>query len=116
MPEASPIRMVPFMKRFAPFLACLAGIAILAVLIPRFNSSQPQGIRLTRAQAKAVADAEARRVGIPVDRAWSTLSWAGSGLLDEVLDKDPELRRRAASDPVVRPRLGGYRATYYRRG
>ena len=104
------------MKRFAPFLACLAGIAALFILIPRFNSSQPQGIRLTRAQAKAVADAEARRAGIPVDSAWSSLSWSGSGLLDEVLDKDPALRRRAASDPVVGPRLGGYRSTYYRRG
>lgn len=104
------------MKRFAPLLACLAGIAALFVLIPRFNSSQPQGIRLTRAQAKAIADSEARRAGIPVDQAWSSLNWSGSGLLDEVLDKDPELRRRAADDPVIGPRLGGYRATYYRRG
>src|SRR5687768_30528 len=104
------------MKRLAPFLACLTGIVALVLLIPRFNSSQPQGIRLTRAQAKAVADAEARRAGIPVDRAWSSLNWSGSGLLDEVLDKDPELRRRAAEDPVIGPRLGGYRATYYRRG
>lgn len=104
------------MKRFAPFLACLAGIAALFVLIPRFNSSQPHGIRLTRAQARAVADAEARRAGIPVDQAWSSLNWSDSGPLDQVLDKNPELRRRAMEDPVLGPRLGGYRATYYRRG
>src|SRR5688500_17017797 len=104
------------MKRYAPYLVFLAGIVVLAILIPRFNSSQPQGIRLTRGAAKAIADAEARKAGIPVDKAWSTLSWSGSGLLDEALDKDPDLRRRAAEDPAIGPRLGGYRATYYRRG
>ena len=104
------------MKRFAPYLAFLAGIIVLAILIPRFNSSQPQEIRLTRGEAKAIADAEARKAGIPVDRAWSTLNWSGSGLLDEALDNNPDLRRRAAEDPAIGPRLGGYRATYYRRG
>lgn len=108
--------MVRSMKRFAPYLACLLGIAALVVLIPRFNTSQPQGISITRAQAKAIADAEARRAGIPVDQSWSVLSWAGSGLLNEALDKNPEARRRAAEDPVLGPRLGGYKAVYYRRG
>ena len=104
------------MKRIAPLLVCLAGIALLWILVPRFNSSQPQGIRITRTQAKAIADRAARQAGIPVDEAWSTLSWSGSGLLDEELDRNPELRRRAIDDPVIGPRLGGYRANYYRRG
>lgn len=104
------------MKRFAPFLVCLAGIAALWLLIPRFNASQPHGIRLTRAQAKDVADRAARQGGIPVDQAWSILSWSGSRLLDNELDGKPDLRRRAARDPVIGPRLGGYKAVYYRRG
>lgn len=104
------------MKRAAPFLACIAGIIGLLLLVPRFNTSQPQGIRLTRSAAKEIADREAQRAGIPVDRAWSILTWAGSGPLDEVLDINPDARRRASTDPVIGPRLGGYRATYFRRG
>jgi hypothetical protein len=104
------------MKRYAPYLVCVAGIAVLAMLLPLFSASQPEGISLTRKQAKAVADAEARRAGIAVDQAWSILTWSGSPLLDEVLDAHPELRRRAADDPVIGPRLGGYKAVYYRRG
>lgn len=104
------------MKRYAPYLACLLGVAVLWLLLPRFNSAQPAGIRLTRAQARVIADTEARGAGIPVDRAWSILTWSGSAPLDEQLDKNPALRRRASSDPVIGPRLGGYHATYFRRG
>ena len=104
------------MKRFLPYLACLAGIAALALLIPQFNAAQPHGIRLTRGQAQTIADREARLAGIPVDSAWSVMTWSDSGPLEEVLRNDPALRRRAADDPVIGPRLGGYKATYYRRG
>jgi MFS family permease len=104
------------MKRFAPFIACLVGIVALWLLIPQFNSSQPQGSRLTRTEAKAIADREAKKAGIPVEKSWSTLTWGGSTLLDQELDKDPERRRRAAADPAIGPRLGGYKATYFRRG
>ena len=104
------------MKRFVPFLACLAGIAVLWLVIPRFNASQPQGIRLTRSQAKEIADRAALQAGIPVNQSWSTLSWSGSGPLDQELDHDPALRRLADADPVIGPRLGGYKAVYYRRG
>ncbi len=103
------------MKRYAPFIACAAGIILLWILVPRFNSSQPRGIRLTRAEAKAIADREARRAGIPVDQSWSILTWDGSALLDKELDADPSRRRLAASDPVIGPRLGAYKATYFRR-
>src|SRR6476469_5043230 len=68
------------MKKLLPYLACLAGIVILAVLMPRFNAAQPQGIRLTRSDAVPIADATARQIGIPVDRAWSVLAWTNSTL------------------------------------
>ena len=104
------------MKRILPYLACLIGIAVLVLLMPRFNDAQPRGIRLTRSDAVPIADAEARRLGIPVDRSWTVLSWANSTLLDKELEPKPELRRRANDDPVIGPRLGGYKRVYYRRG
>jgi hypothetical protein len=104
------------MKKVLPYLACAAGIVVLVVLMPRFNAAQPQGIRLTRSDAVPIADAAARQLGIPVDRAWTVLAWTNSTLLDKELDPKPDLRRRAADDPVIGPRLGGYRRVYYRRG
>jgi len=104
------------MKKVLPYLACVLGIVLLVVLLPRFNAAQPQGIRLTRGDAVPIADAAARQLGIPVDRSWTVLAWTNSPLLDKELEPKPELRRRAADDPVVGPRLGGYKRTYYRRG
>ncbi|HEV7427695.1 MAG TPA: PP2C family protein-serine/threonine phosphatase [Thermoanaerobaculia bacterium] len=104
------------MKKVLPYLACVVGIVVLVVLMPRFNAAQPQGIRLTRSDAVPIADAAARQLGIPVDRSWTVLSWANSTLLDKELGPKPELRRRAADDPVIGPRLGGYKRVYYRRG
>jgi len=104
------------MKKVLPYLACALGIVLLVVLLPRFNAAQPQGIRLTRSDAVPIADAAARQLGIPVDRSWTVLAWTNSSLLDKELEPKPELRRRAADDPVVGPRLGGYKRVYYRRG
>ncbi|MEO6259848.1 MAG: hypothetical protein ABIP63_05830, partial [Thermoanaerobaculia bacterium] len=104
------------MKRFAPYAACVAGILALVLLMPLFNGAQPQGIRLTRSDAVPIADAAARQLGIPVDRAWAVLSWTRSPLLDKELGSKPELRRRAELDPALGPRLGGYHRVYYRRG
>lgn len=104
------------MKRTVPVVACLAGIAALVVLVSRFNTSQPIGIRLTRGEARVIADREARRLGIPVDKAWSIMVWANSTPLDEELDRHPERRRAANDDPVIGPRLGGFQAEYFRRG
>ncbi|HEX3580015.1 MAG TPA: PP2C family protein-serine/threonine phosphatase [Thermoanaerobaculia bacterium] len=104
------------MKKVLPYLACVLGIVVLAVLMPRFNAAQPQGIRLTRSDAVPIADAQARQLGIPVDQSWTVLSWENSPLLDKELEPKPELRRRAADDPVLGPRLGGYKRIYYRRG
>src|SRR3954447_7721705 len=104
------------MKKLLPYLACAAGIVVLVVLIPRFNDAQPQKARLTRAEAVSIADAQARQIGIPVDRSWAVLSWSDSAPLNKELEPKPDLRRRAADDPVIGPRLGGYKRIYYRRG
>jgi len=104
------------MKRYAPYFAFVAGIAVFAVLLPRFNGAQPRGVRITRHEAVDIADAEARRLGIPVDQAWSTLSWISSPRLAKELQPKPELRRQASADPVLAPRLGAYHRVYYRRG
>ncbi len=104
------------MKRYAPYLCCAAGLFALFVLIPRFNAAQPSGIRLTRDDAIPIADAAARSVGIPVDRAWAVLSWSPSYRLEKQLDPNPELRRRAEDDPVLGPRMHAYLRRYYRRG
>ena len=103
------------MKRFAPYLAFAAGIAALFLLIPRFNAVQPE-VAITRGEAHRIADEEARVLGIPVERAWTTLVWEGSPYLDRELENDPDRYRRAAQDPVVGPRLGGYKVTYFRDG
>jgi len=104
------------MKRFLPFAAFVAGLVLIVVLTPRFNAAQPVGIRLTRSDAAKIADAEALRMGIPVDEAWTSLSWADSPHVGKELESKPDIRRRAADDPVLGPRLGGYKRTYYRRG
>src|SRR5437016_2742624 len=104
------------MKRFLPWAAFVGGPVLIALLIPRFNAGQPIGIRLTRRDAAHIADAEARRMGIPVDRAWANLFWADSPLVRKELESKPDLLRRAKSDPVLGPRLGGYQRKYYRPG
>src|SRR5215470_10167516 len=104
------------MKRFLPWAAFVGGLVLIALLMPRFNAAQPPGIRLTRGDARPLADAAARAVGIPVPQAWSVLSWEGSARLRKELDPNLELRRNAAADPVIAPRLGFYHVTYYRRG
>ncbi len=103
------------MKRLTPILALAVGIVALVLLIPRYNAVQPR-VEITRGEAKRIADEEARKLGIPVEKAWDNITWVGSPHLDRELEKDPGRYRRAADDPVVGPRLGGYRVTYYRRG
>jgi hypothetical protein len=103
------------MKRLTPILALAVGIVALVLLIPRFNAVQPR-VEITRSEAKRIANEEARKLGIPIEKAWNNTTWVGSPHLDRELEKDPERYRRAADDPAVGPRLGGYRVTYYRRG
>jgi hypothetical protein len=103
------------MRRLTPILALVVGIVALVVLIPRFNAVQPR-VEITRGEANRIADEEARKLGIPIEKAWNNTTWVGSPHLDRELENDPERYRRAVDDPAVGPRLGGYRVTYYRRG
>ena len=104
------------MKRLAPYLAFVLGIVITVLLLRPFSAAQPKGIRLTRGDAIPIADSAARQIGIPVDQAWNVLSWQDSPLLRKELEPKIDLRRQAADDPVIGPRLGSYRRMYYRRG
>jgi hypothetical protein len=101
------------MKRLTPFLALAVGIVALVLLIPRFNAVQPR-VEITRGEAKRIADEEARKLEIPIEKAWTNTTWIGSPHLDRELENDPERYRRAVDDPAAGPRLGGYRVTYYR--
>lgn len=94
----------------------LLGAAGLALTLPRFEAAQPRGLAVTRPEAVKVADTEARRLGIPVDRAFRVETWEGSPLLEQELSTDSALRVRMDRDPVVGPRLGGYRVTFFRAG
>ncbi|HET8799063.1 MAG TPA: SpoIIE family protein phosphatase, partial [Thermoanaerobaculia bacterium] len=103
------------MKRFLPMIAAVAGVAALLVVLPFYRDAQPDGMAVTRSEAVRIADAAAREIGIPVDRAWRTIVWFPSPILDKELQQHP--RRGAAwDDPVFGPRLNSYRVTYYHAG
>src|ERR1051325_587423 len=104
------------MKRFAPFALFVAGLIALCALMAVFNGAQPRGVTITRGEAKVIADAAAKKVGVPVDTAWPNEIWFTSPYLEKELARDSARMRRAQDDPVVRPRLGAYRVNYYRRG
>ena len=103
------------MKRLIPYLAFVSGLALLAILIPRYNVVQPR-VHITRTEAGKIADEQARKLGIPVGKSWTNMTWVDSPHLNRELQNDPERYRRASEDPAVGPRLGGYKVTYYRRG
>ncbi|HRY42890.1 MAG TPA: PP2C family protein-serine/threonine phosphatase [Thermoanaerobaculia bacterium] len=94
----------------------LIGAFALAGLLPQFEAAQPRGLSVTRPAAVAIATAEARRLGIPVGAAFRVETWEDSPLLEQELSGDAALRTRMERDPVVGPRLGGYRVTWFRPG
>ncbi|HVR42255.1 MAG TPA: hypothetical protein VMS56_02320 [Thermoanaerobaculia bacterium] len=102
-------------RRLLTVAAFATGTLLFLLLLPRFEAPQPHGLRVTRGEARELADAAARRLGIAVGDAWTVLSWEPAPILEEQYRHDPELRRRAVEDPAVGPRLAGLRATYYRR-
>ena len=103
------------MKRFLPFLAALAGVVVLMLVLPLYRPAQPKGIAMTRGDAAAIADGAARQVGIPVDRTFRTIVWWPSPILEKELQKHPQ-RGAAWDDPVLGPRINAYRVTYYYKG
>lgn len=106
----------PTMRRGAFAAAGIAGAALLAVLVPLYDAPEPRGLTVARGKVRDVADAEARRWGIEVDKAFVVTTLDNSPLLDKELRDKPELRRRAESDPVLGPRIFGFRVTYWRNG
>ena len=103
------------MKRLVPYLAAAAGVIALLLLLPVYRSAQPKGIQITRGDAREIADRAAREVGIPVDRAWATLVWWPSPILNKELRNHPQ-QEKSWDDPVLGPRLDAYRITYYHVG
>jgi len=104
------------MKRFAPLLACVAGLAALFALLPLFDPPQPRDVRFSRAQAHAIADREARNLGVKVEDTWSVITWENHILLEAEFKGKPDLRRRVGSDPIVGPRMVAYQIVYFYNG
>ena len=101
------------MKRFSALLACVAGVAALIFLLPLFDAPQPRGVRITPAEARAIADREARKLGVDVDNAWGVVTWENHNLLENEFRGEPELRRQAGVDPIVGPRMVAYQVVYF---
>lgn len=97
-------------------MAGLAGAVALAFLLPVFDAPLPRGLKITRAEAKRIADTEAARLGIETTAAFPTITWESAPILEGELAATPALRRWVAANPVVGPRLGGFRVTYFRPG
>src|SRR5271169_1806216 len=110
------VMMVSTMRRGAFAAAGVAGAGLLAILIPLYDAPQPRGLNVTRGRVREVADAEARKWGIPVEKAFVVTTLDQSLLLEKELREKPDLRRRADRDPVLGPRLFGFRVTYWRNG
>ena len=104
------------MRRWAFPLAGLVGLAVYAALLPFYTAPQPRGLSITRGDARRIADEEARKLGIPLDRSWPVVTWEAPDILEKEFRGDAASRRAALRDPVVGPRLGGYNVTYFRLG
>ncbi len=103
-------------RRWALPLAGLLGLALYAALLPFYSAAQPRGLSITRSDARRIADVEAERLGVPLERSWAVVTWEDSDILEREFRGSAERRRNALSDPVVGPRLGGYKVTYFRLG
>jgi hypothetical protein len=108
--------MTSFMKRFLPFVACVLGLAALFALLPVFSSTYPRPINITREEASRIADRAIGQVGVDVTKMWRATSWEQSAIIEQEIGANRDLRRQAAQDPVVGPRLGGYYIVYFHRG
>jgi hypothetical protein len=70
------------MKRFTTLIACAAGLAALLFLLPLFDAPQPRGARITRAEARAVADRAIHDLGVDLDKVWGATTWDTNVLLE----------------------------------
>jgi hypothetical protein len=104
------------LRRWGFLLAGALGLAVYAALLPRYSIVQPQGLSITRGDARRIADEEARKLGIPLEKAWAVVTWEDSDILEKEFRTDRARRVAAVLDPVIGPRLGGYRVTYFRLG
>ncbi len=104
------------MKRGIVYLVSALGIVVLVLLLPAFEAAQPRGLRLTRSEARAIADAKAREMGIEVEGAFPVMIWNSSPILQKELVPHPDLLEQAWNDPVLSPRLGNFQVIYYRNG
>ncbi|HVG24198.1 MAG TPA: PP2C family protein-serine/threonine phosphatase [Thermoanaerobaculia bacterium] len=104
------------MKRFFPLIACALGLAALFALLPLFDAPQPRNVRISRDQARALADAQVRKLGVKVEDTWSVVTWENHILLESEFKGKPELRRRVGLDPIVGPRMVAYQVIYFYNG
>src|ERR1700759_2868355 len=61
------------MKRYLPLLAGIIGVVALLAVLPLYSPAESNGLRLTRSDAERIADDAARKLGIHLDKTWSTL-------------------------------------------
>lgn len=92
----------------------LVGVAGLWLVVPIVDDAQPWGLEIDRAEARRIADIEARRIGIDVDSAWVTTGWSPAPIEQEI--EGSGARQQAEQDPAMQARLGGYMVRYFRRG
>ncbi|HQR68339.1 MAG TPA: hypothetical protein PLB02_13200, partial [Thermoanaerobaculia bacterium] len=104
------------MRRWILPAAGLLGLVLYAAALPRFSAVQPRGLSITRGEAGRIADAEAEKLGVPLGRTFAVTTWEDSEILEKEFRFDAARRRAASADPVVGPRLGGYKVTYFRIG
>ena len=104
-------------KRLLTFLLlALLGSVAFALLLPSFQAPLPAKATITRDTALKIANAAAAEYGIPVDEAWTIVTWEQHDMLESLFGDDADLRRRAAADPVVGPRISSWRVTWFRKG
>lgn len=103
------------MKRMFPLAVSILGLFLVVLMVPAFTTSQPKNVRVSRAEARRVADVEARKLGIDVTGSWVITTWETVDDLMRELE-DPRRHRLAEMDAVVGPRLQYYRVNYFRNG
>jgi hypothetical protein len=98
------------------FALAVVGLAAVLALQPLFDAPMPPRVTVTHGEVLRLAEAAARELDVPVDESWVSSTWISRPDLEPFVNGDPGKRRVAATDPVLGPRLSGYRVTYWRKG